>query len=192
MADIGPDPHERTRKFVTQILDGDRAATSELMPHVYAQLRRMASTYLDDRKDVLTLQPTALVHEAFLQLRERDEWEGKAHFLAVAAKAMRDILVDHLRRRGAQKRGGNGQWSRVTLQSLASDGADDVDLIALHQALEDLAELDPRQAEIVEMRYFGGMTGQEIATAAGVSRNTVVRELKTAKAWLLRALDGAD
>lgn len=177
----------RTRTLLAHIVEG-RSASTDLLPHVYVQLRQLAGTLLDHRDEV-TLQPTALVHEAFLQLGARRDWEGRAHFLAIAAKAMRDILIDHVRSRGAQKRGGG--WARVTLQGVPSErdkAGEDLDLLVLHEALNRLAELDARQAEIVEMRYFGGMTGEEIGHALGVSRNTVVRELKTARAWLLREL----
>ena len=159
----------------------------DLVPEVYDELRALASRYM--RRPGQTLQATALVHEAYLRLAGTGpaRWRSESHFSALAAKVMRDVLVDEERARRAQKRGGDR--ARVTLLT-DTPGASpvDVDVLALHEALERLAAEDPDQARIVELRFFGGMTGAEIAEAMGVSRRTVVRELKMAQAWLLREL----
>lgn len=188
MADDAADSRQ-THDMLTRLVDGQGVSSQDLMPFVYAQLRALAQNYLAADHGA-TLQATALVHEAFLQLGRRESWEGRKHFLAVAAKAMRNILVDHARRRGAQKRGGD--WKRVTLQGLQDDAKDAIDALELHEALSALAELDACQAQIVELRYFGGMSGKEIAEYLGVSRNKIVIELKTARAWLLRRLRTED
>ena len=137
-----------------------------------------------------TLQPTALVHEAYVRLADTDaiDWRGKARFAALAAKAMRQILVDHARRKKAQKRGGG--WERITLQGLIAGAQDHhLDVMALDEALEGFAKDHPRPAHIVELRFFANMTGDEIAEVVGVSRRTVVKDLTMAQAWLLRQMD---
>ncbi|MCK5942469.1 MAG: sigma-70 family RNA polymerase sigma factor [Planctomycetes bacterium] len=181
--------HEQVSRILDRVDRDGTDALSELMPYVYEQLRALAGKYMGVAHAGHTLQPTALVHEAFARLasgRDRS-WESRGHVLAVCARAMRDILVDRARRRGAAKRGGDRQ--QVTLNGLMTEDAPDgVDLLALDEALSGLRELDPRQAEIVELRFFGGMTGDEIAGALSISRPTVVRELRTAQLWLRRAL----
>lgn len=174
-------------------LDGCAGNTGELMARVYDELRATADRLMGDERAEHTLQPTALVHEAFLRLAGSDAPvpTNRAEYLALAAVAMRRILIDHARARGAEKRG--GRWKRVTMQGLgeegpASAGADELDLVQLDEALKTLSALDPRQARIVELRFFGGMTGHEIAEHLGVSRNTVVRELSLSRAWLQREL----
>ena len=187
-----PDP--ATADLLARVVEGETHAPEQLLPQIYDRLRSLAGSYLGARRDAHTLQPTALVHEAFVELAGKEVgWEGRAHFLAMAAKAMRDILLDYERRRRAAKRGGDGRWRRMTIGDVeAPQGVGEVDLLALDEALDRLAELDPRQARIVELRYFSGMTGEEIGAALGVSRNTVVRELAMARAWLLAALDDSD
>jgi len=171
---------------------GERPALEALMPMVYDELRRLAAHYLRGERPGQTLQPTALVHEAYLRLlKDRpDRWQNRAHFSAIAAHAMRQILIDRARARDALKRGG-GQ-PRVTFdESLpvqAPDGS--VDLLALDGALERLAALDPAQARIVELRFFGGLTIEETAEAMGSSPATVKRHWALARAWLLKEMGG--
>ena len=174
--------------WILERVDAGDASTEELLSRVYAELRSTAGRLMQRERMHHTLQPTALVHEAFVRLAESPSAssQDRLEFLAAAACAMRRVLVDHARGRGAEKRG--GAWKRVTLQGIAEGDTaeDELDLVALHDALETLAELDPRQARIVELRFFSGMSGQEIADHLEVSRNTVVRELALARAWLQR------
>jgi RNA polymerase sigma-70 factor (ECF subfamily) len=171
-----------------------------LMPQVYDELRRLAANYLRQERPGQTLQATALVHEAFLRLsKEKNQpWKNRTHFLAIAALSMRQILVQRARARNAAKRGGGGQ--RVTLDERVIPPAggvhggaahEAVDLVALDDALTRLAELDPEQARVVELRYFGGLTVEETAEATGVSPATVKRQWAMARAWLKLQLEGA-
>lgn len=163
---------------------------SELVPAVYDRLRRIAAGYLQRLQPGQTVQPTDVVHEAYMRLEasERATWRSKTQYVAVAARAIRNLLIDRVRARAADKRGGN--WRRVTLSTQTPGGsAVDVDLLALHEALESLAERDPRQARIVELRFFGGLGNEEIAEVVDVSSRTVSRELRMAQAWLLRELE---
>ena len=161
------------------------------MPLVYAELRRLAAHYLKNERAGQTLQPTALVHEAYLKLlKDRPErWQNRAHFSAIAAHSMRQILIERARARGAQKRGGARQ--RVTLDdALVAGGERSIDLVALDQALDRLAALDPEQARLVELRFFGGLTVEETAEAMDISPATVKRHWTVACAWLARELEG--
>lgn len=161
-----------------------------LLPAVYDELRALAGHYLRGENAGHTLQPTALVHEAFMKLvdQSRVDWKGRTHFCAVGAAAMRRILIDHARTRGRVKRGGN--WQRVILdEKIAPHDQPDIDALALHDALETLAKLDPQQARIVEMRFFGGMTVEEVAQVLGVSKRKVEGDWTHAKAWLRAALN---
>jgi len=160
-----------------------------LLPVVYEELRRIASRYLGQERPGHTLSATALVHEAYLKLFQQNsvEWQNRAHFLAVASQAIRRILVDHARSRQRDKRGGG--WQRVPLSSIRPETpVTDVDLLALEEALNRLASEDPREARIVEMRFFGGMNINEITEVLGVAERTVRRRLAYAKAWLYREL----
>lgn len=162
-----------------------------LLPLVYAELRRLAAGYLRREKPGQTLQPTALVHEAYLRLmKDRpDRWQNRAHFCAIAAHSMRQILIERARARGAAKRG--GARPRVTLDEALVAGNDrSIDLLALDEALERLAALDPEQARLVELRFFGGLTVEETADAMNISPATVKRHWTVAKAWLSRELEG--
>lgn len=175
---------------ITQLLiawgNGSREALDDLMPFVYADLRRLAGGYMQREAAGHALQPTALVHEAYVRLIDQKQvkWRNRAHFFGVAAGMMRRILVDAARRRRAEKRGGG--WERVTLtgDEAAASGQAGVDVLALHEALERLAAFDPQQERIVEARYFGGLTIEETAEVVGISPATVVREWTIAKAWL--------
>ena len=169
----------------------DPQSLDSLLPAVYQELRRLAAAYLRRERPGQTLQPTALVHEAYLRLmKDRpDRWENRAHFCAIAAHSMRQILIERARARGAAKRGGARQ--RITLDDALVAGSDrSIDLLALDEALERLAELDPQQARLVELRFFGGLTIEETAAAMDISPATVKRHWTLAKAWLTRELEG--
>jgi RNA polymerase sigma-70 factor (ECF subfamily) len=187
------------RAEATQLLvrasRGDQAAIRRLAPLVYDELRALARQYLPPKgaAGTATLQPTALVHEAFLRLIDRDtvDYKGRTHFLAAAATAMRSVLVDHVRARGAAKRGGG--WCRITLDEVAAfQPQSEVDLSALDKALARLAQLKERAAKIVELRFFGGMSVEEVANHLGVSARTVKGDWRTARAWLRTELAEAD
>ncbi|MBO6574769.1 MAG: sigma-70 family RNA polymerase sigma factor [Rhodothermales bacterium] len=178
---------------------GDRSRIDELYRLVYDELHRQAGFQRKKWQGDLTLNTTALVHEAYLKLAGRQEasWESRAHFMAVAAKAMRHILTDHARRRRAEKRGGD--VPRLSLEELVARGGVSVPmeekaqgLLDLHEALECLAREDPRAALIVECRFFGEMTIPDIATATGLSESTVKRDWTLAQAWLRRELSEGD
>ena len=205
-----------------ELLSSEADRTSDLMTFVYSELRKLAESMMRSERRHHTLQATALVHEAYLRLVDQDDlaWDGRSHFFAAAAEAMRRILVeaarrrksqmgrlrfleaaavtmrrvlvDHARGRDAAKRG--GEWQRITLQGVdVSDSeTEDIDLVQLDESLEKLAALDERQARIVELRFFAGLTGEEIAELLGISRPTVVRELAMARAWLRKELDHDD
>lgn len=169
--------------------EGDREALDEMMPLVYKELRRMAHYHMRRQRQDHTLQTSALINEAYLRLVEHKNmrWQNRAHFFAVAAQAMRRILVDHARARGYDKRGGGAL--KVSFDE-AVIGAQErgAELIALDDALKDLAAIDPRKCQVVELRYFGGLSVDETAEVLGVSSVTVMREWRSAKGWLLRAI----
>jgi RNA polymerase sigma factor (TIGR02999 family) len=172
--------------------DGDRAALDELMPLVYGELRRIAGSFMQRQPAGHTLQPTALVNEAFLKLFDNagPRFADRAHFLALMARVMRQVLVDHARAHGAAKRGGNE--ARVPLDTHieipADGGTQQVNLLDLHRALESLARENALLAEVVEMHYFGGMTAEEAAIASARSVHVVRHDLRLARAWLRREL----
>jgi len=171
---------------------GDAAAPGpDLFADLYAELRQVAAAYLRTERRDHTLQPTALVHEAFIKLAERTgaAWNDQAHFRASAAAAMRQILVDHARRRGTDKRGGG--WMKVSLDSGVAIGAGmDIDVLALDEALAQLHALDSRKARVVELRFFAGMTCDEAAEVVGVASKTAEADWYMARAWLRRRLAG--
>jgi RNA polymerase sigma factor (TIGR02999 family) len=168
--------------------DGSSDSLDEAMVLVYEELRRLAAHYLKRERGNHTLQPTALVNEAYLCLAKQDgvRWRNRAHFLAIAANTMRRVLVDHARERGALKRGGDQR--RVTLHSSIALGDRNVDILALDEALRKLSAFDPAGARTVELRFFGGLTVEETADAMEVSPATVKRIWTAAKAWLYREL----
>jgi len=185
---------DQVSEIVARLGDGDaagRAAADELVPHLYRELRRLAQWQMSQRTPGVTLQPTALVHEAYLRLADRSQadWSSRTHFVAVASRVMRNLLIDHARAKAAEKRGGG--WRPVTLNDEAVGGRElDVDeMLALDQALERLAEHDERQARVVELRFFGGLTVPEVAHLLGVSKRTVEGDWTHARAWLKRELD---
>jgi RNA polymerase sigma factor (TIGR02999 family) len=178
---------------ITQILrevrSGSREANDRLIPLVYRELRRIASAHLRRESADSTLQPTALVHEAYLRLIDIDrmDWQDRSHFFSVASTLMRRILVDHARASRAGKRGGGTDTILIEEAFLPSPGRAP-EILALDDALEHLARLDERQAKIVEMRFFGGMTEEETGNVLGISARTVKRDWRMAKAWLYKEL----
>jgi RNA polymerase sigma-70 factor, ECF subfamily len=182
---------------VTQLLDkfepGDRSAEEQLFADIYTELRALAARYLHRERKDHTLQPTALVHEVYLKLVGQTcvDWHGRAHFLAIAAQAMRQILVDHARRHRAAKRGGSRH--RIALDdNLVIESNRDVDLLTLEDALTKLAKLNPCQAQMVELRFFGGLSIAEVAKVTGISKRSVEREWTMVRAWLRRELSRSD
>jgi RNA polymerase sigma factor (TIGR02999 family) len=185
------DPHAITR-LLTDWGEGDEQAMEELMPLVYDELRRMARNYMRRQPSGHTLQTTDLIHEAYLKLAKQDQpiWQNRAHFFGVAASAMRHILVDYARSKRSLKRGG---WQeKVTLAEDTAIAADQSKrIVALDDALQDLAVLDPRKSRVVELKYFGGITNEEVAEVLKVSTDTVKRDWRFAKTWLMRELSVA-
>ena len=179
-----------TRDVTRMLVDwsqGDHAAMERLMPLVYDELRRLASSYLRRERSGHTLQATALVHEAYFRLIDQRSvtWQNRAHFFGVAAQLMRRILVDHARGRDAAKRGSGGP--KISLdEAVAAPQETEIDLVVLNDALTTLSQVDPQQSRIVELRYFGGLTIDETAEVIGVSPATIKREWNMAKAWLFR------
>jgi RNA polymerase sigma factor (TIGR02999 family) len=175
-------------RLLADIRSGDRAALDTLVPVVYRELRAIAAGFLRNERAAHTLQPTALVHEAYLRLAGQSglHWQNRAHFVGIAARAMRWVLVDHARRRRMGKR--DGGLVRVTLDDERYGKAGDVEIMALNEALDALAKKDEQLERIVEMRYFGGLTIEETAEVLGVGTATVEREWRLARAWLLREL----
>lgn len=180
---------------ITQLLidweKGDQAALERLMPLVYSELRRLATNYLRRERAEHTLQPTALVNEAYLKLvdQRNARWQNRAHFFGIAAQLMRRILVDHARQHRAAKRGGLDQ-QRISITSAERVMKQpDVDLLALNEALDELARMDPQQGRIVELKFFGGLSIEEIAEVLSIGHATVERDWKMARAWLRRQLE---
>jgi RNA polymerase sigma factor (TIGR02999 family) len=186
-------PKDKTTRALTRLADGDGGAAEELIPLLYDQLRAIAAAQLRREAPGRTIQPTALVHEAYLRLVDQSQsnWECEAHFLALAARVMRQILIDQARARNARKRGGGARGVTLHPEMAASPDARIVDTLALDEAIERLTELSERQARIVEMRCFGGMTVEQCARALAVSERTVKGDWRVALAWLEREL-GAD
>jgi RNA polymerase sigma factor (TIGR02999 family) len=180
-------------RILTDIAGGDRQAAVRLLPLVYEDFRALASRHLARERPVHTLQPTALVHEAFLKLvdQSRVNWQGRTHFFAVGAQAMRRILVEHARSRKRLKRGGEAHRDLLD-EGVALVEGNPADVLALDEALVKLAALDERQARVVEYRFFGGLTMEEIAEVLGVSKRTVEGEWRVARAWLHRELSGGE
>ncbi len=185
---------EARTQAVTALLEawnaGDEEASVRLMPLMYDELRSLARGYVARERRGHTLQPTALVHEAWVRLIEKPgvDFRNRAHFVGLTAHVMRRVLVDYARERNTAKRGGKAP--KVTLIDSDSVSQPDVELMALDQALSDLTELDPRKAKLVELRFFGGLSIEETAEVLGVSPKTVVREWRRARAWLYDRLEG--
>ena len=171
---------------------GTPADQERLLAAVHGELRRIAGAYMRRERQDHTLQPTALVNEAYLRLvKERNvSWEDRAHFFGIAARVMRQILVDHARKRRARKRGMGARADRSVSKLVDPCRGQDIDVLALHEALDDLALLDPRQAAIVELRYFGGLTEAEVAAVKALSPATIRREVAAARFWLGHRMKG--
>jgi RNA polymerase sigma factor (TIGR02999 family) len=179
--------NEQTQEVTALLLalsEGKRDVTDQLISLVYAELRKLAGGYLRNERDGHTLQPTALVHEAFLKLVDQNvEWESRTHFFSMAATLMRRILVDYARAYKAEKRGGDEP--KVSLEEAFVFARErPSQMIALDEALENLAKIDPRRSRVVELRFFGGLNNEEIASVLGVHSNTVLRDWTLARAWL--------
>jgi RNA polymerase sigma factor (TIGR02999 family) len=186
-----PDP--QLTRLLEAWRNGDSAAADKLVPLVYAELRRIAASKLRSERGGHTLQPTALVHEAWLRLMQQHDsgWQNRAQFFAIAAQAMRRILVDHARKRHAAKRGdGEAPVDIDDISRILTVTLPDERLLALDEALKALATLDARQARIIELRFFGGLSVEETASVLEVSPTTVKREWATGRAWLFRAQQG--
>ena len=187
------EPHlSETTRLLREWANGDARALERLTPHIYRELRQIAGRFIQAENPGHTLQATALVHEAYLRLIEVDnvDWQHRAHFFAVAAQMMRRILLDAARRRGSAKRGGGA--ARVNLDEIPDLSAERGDqLVALDEALCRLAEVDPRKAKVIELRFFGGLTVEETASVLSVSQDTVMRDWRLARAWLLAEMKGS-
>ena len=185
-------PAAEVTRLIAQVRAGDAGAEGALFESLYDELREIAGRMFASQKPSHTLQPTALLHEAYLKIARPSELEvsDRSHFLNLAARAMRQILVNHARDRVAQKRGGP-ERQRVPLPDSLADGAglDSFEVLSLDEALSSLAEVDPRQAEIVQLRIFAGLSHEEVAESLGVSLRTVEGDWKMAKAWLRVRLD---
>lgn len=186
-----------SEKSVTQLLiewrDGDETALDRLIPIVYDEMRRLARYYMRRERREHTLQTTALINEAYIRLVDHKgmRWQNRAHFYAVAAQAMRRVLVDHARSRHYEKRGGGARTLELDeAAAVAQEQA--AEMVALDEALTDLAAVDPRQSKVVELRYFGGMSVEETAEVLEVSAVTVMRDWRAAKAWLLREITSVE
>ncbi|MCB1183586.1 sigma-70 family RNA polymerase sigma factor [bacterium] len=184
-------PDNAITLLLGDIRAGDTSAVDRLLPLVYEELRRLAQARLASERADHTLQATALVHEAYLRLVDQRAagWQDRAHFMALAATAIRRVLVDHARRRLAAKRGGGGERLSLTVAELADAPGADLDLIDLDAALAELGAAKPDHAQVIEMRFFGGMTAAEAAEVLGVTERTVERRWRFARAWLYRRLE---
>ncbi|HUA82216.1 MAG TPA: sigma-70 family RNA polymerase sigma factor [Bryobacteraceae bacterium] len=179
-------------QLLTRFRNGDKTALDRMTPLLYEELRRLARHFLAAESPDHTLQPTALVHEAYLRLVDQRavDWQNRAHFLGVAASMMRRILINHARANQAAKR--EGYAHAVSLEdALGVFTNPQVDVLELHRALQELAEIDPQQGRVVELRYFGGLTIEETAEVMGISPATVKREWSTARLWLLQKIEGS-
>lgn len=177
--------------ILSEIKSGNQEALGELLPLVYDELRRLANSYLKNERANHTLQPTALVHEAYLRLLGQKEiaWQNRAHFFGVSARLMREILIEYARGRNRLKRGGEFRTQIALDEAVSFAGAKDFDVVSVDEALTKLEKLDERQARVVEMKFFAGMTIEEIAEVSGISAATVKREWATAKLLLYKMLN---
>jgi RNA polymerase sigma-70 factor, ECF subfamily len=185
----GSSPQKEVTDLLVEWKQGNKAAMDLLTPLVYNELRRLAERYLRNERSAATLQPTALVHEAYLRLvaQSMPDWESRAHFFGVAAHLMRQILVDHARKHRSAKRGGGVE--KLSIDEIVGLGAEKPgDIIALDDALKALGDIDERKARVIELRFFGGLSVEEAAVALSVSPATIGREQRLAEAWLHREL----
>ncbi|NNE98107.1 MAG: sigma-70 family RNA polymerase sigma factor [Pyrinomonadaceae bacterium] len=173
-------------QMLIELTEGNKEVVDQILPLVYAELRKLASGYLMKERRNHTLQPTALVHEAYLKLIDQNavEWQNRSHFFGIAAQIMRRILIDHARNHKAEKRGGADEKISLDDKIIVVDREKTHKLLALDEALEKLAKIDELKAKIVELRYFGGLSGKEAAEVLGLSEITVKRHWRMAKAWL--------
>ncbi len=185
-------PHAVTR-ILADMRAGHPGAPQELMSFLYRELLELAGAELKKDRKGHTLQPTALVHESYLRLMQDEDpsWENRAHFLGAASVAMRRVLVDYARGRGAQKRGGGARRVSIAAEELGATAEDPLDVIALDDALEELGRIDPRKSRLVELRFFGGLGFAEAARVLEISEITAKRDWTFAKAWLYRRIAGA-
>ena len=184
-------PHETVTQLLQAWSDGEPSALERLTPLVEPELRRLARLYMGRERRNHTLQPTALVNEAFLRLTDARHvrWQDRAHFFGISARLMRRVLVDHARARGYRKRGGDAQ--RVTLdEGLIASPGNVLDVVDLDRALDALSQVDDRKSRVIELRFFGGLSVEETAEVLHVSNDTVKRDWRLAKLWLLRSLAG--
>ena len=183
------DQSEKVTRLLAAHSAGDREAIEKLFPLVYHELKRLAESHLRRERREHTLQPTALVHEAYLRLVKQEiTWQNRSHFFGIAGRVMRQILVDYARERSAGKRGSGSIKLSLNEAIYLTDERAAV-LIALDEALKELAEFDPEKARLVELRYFAGLSNEEIAQAMGISVPTVVRHWRSAKAWLMTRIN---
>jgi len=178
-------PSEITQMLI-ELTGGNKEVVNQILPHIYDELRRLAGSYLRRERSDHTLQPTALVHEAYMKLidQKKVKWQNRAHFFGIAAQVMRRILMDHARKHSAEKRGGEAEKLPIEEEILVVSHGRSAELLALDEALEKLAQFDETKAKIVELRYFGGLSIEETAEVMGVSVPTVNRHWRMAKAWL--------
>jgi RNA polymerase sigma factor (TIGR02999 family) len=186
--DSGEPPQQVTQRLIAWS-NGDQAALDDVMQAVYQELKRMADRYLRFENPGNTLQPTALVHEAYLRLIDQTQvnWQNRSHFFGVAARMMRRILVDHARTKRRDKRGGTATKLSLDIAMNLGSGRE-ADLVSLDDALKGLADLDSRKSQVVELRFFGGLSVEETAEALSVSPQTILRDWRLAKAWLYREI----
>jgi len=191
--DLNREPSSPVTELLVRWRDGDREALESLMPLVYGELRGLAHHYLQRERSDHTLQSTALVHEAYLRLTGQNapQWQNRAHFFGIAARVMRQILVEYARAHGAAKRGGAGVCRLTLDEALEIQQTAAVDVIALDGALDRLSELDPQQSRIVELRFFAGLTIEDTSEVMGISPATVKRDWTSARAWLHREIAGS-
>ena len=177
-------------QLLVKLVDGDQAVSGQLFELVYVELRRLAQSFFRTERPDHTLQPTALVHEAYARLVHQpdDRWSGRTHFMAVAARAMRRVLINHAEKRRAAKRGGG--WQRVTLENHGAEEVHkDIDLLALDEVLGELEALDARLCRVVELRFFSGLTVEETAKVLDIAPRTVEMDWRMARSWLFSRLN---
>ena len=186
------EPQHQITELLAEWSEGNQSALDELYPLVYEELHRLARRYMSRERKGHTLQTTALINEAYVRLVDQKNvrWANRSHFFAISAQIMRRILIDHARRHGYAKRGGGAQ--QVSLEEVALVALDpSSELLRLDEALKELAKMDPRRCHVVELRYFGGLSNEEIAGVLKVSENTVTRDWNLARAWLHQQLTGS-
>ncbi len=181
---------ENVTELLFQLSAGKKEVVNDIFPLIYKELKKIAANYLSRERANHTLQPTALVHDAYLKLvdQNRLNWQNRAHFVGIAATIMRQLLIDHARRHKAEKRGGNQENASLEDEIIIVAGEQSTEIVRLDQALKDLAEIDEFKSRLVELRYFGGLSVEETAEVLGVSPITVKRHWRMAKAWLINAL----